>query len=71
MLNEVLTIYSYVFDFLTDKIRVIEEGIDTSGLDSTRKEYLLQIIKPIIEGKKEELKKMKENILSMRILSRP
>lgn len=71
MLNEVLTIYAYVFDFLAEKIRGIEEGIDVSDLDDVRKKYLLQIIKPIIEGKKEELKKMKENILSKRILSKP
>lgn len=67
MLNEILTIYSYVFDFLTDHIHSIENNIDINGLDEVQRWYLLQIIKPILDNKKIQLQNMKEVLLSKRI----
>ena len=37
MLNEILTIYSYVFDFLTNRILSIENNIDINELDEVQR----------------------------------
>lgn len=67
MLNEILTVYGYIFDFLSERILSIESGINLSELDEIQQNQLLQIVKPILENKKSQLQKMKEMILSKRI----
>jgi hypothetical protein len=68
MLNEIFTTYADIFDFLVEKISSIEKGINIESLDEKQKSYLLHIIKPILERRKGELEKMKEIILSKKIV---
>lgn len=67
LLNEILTIYSYVFDFLSERILSIESDIDITGMDEKQKAYLLDIVKPILDAKKNQLQTMKEALLNKRI----
>lgn len=67
LLNEILTIYSYVFDFLSERILSIESDIDITGMDEKQKTYLLKIVKPILDAKKNQLQTMKEALLNKRI----
>ncbi len=67
MLNEVLTIYAYVFDFLKERIFAIESGIDTENMNEVQRTYMLQIIKPILDKRKGELEEMKKRILQSKI----
>ena len=67
MLNEIMTIYSYVFEFLEQKILDVEKGIDISELADTEKQRLLSVIKPILEKRKIDLQQMKERILQSKI----
>ena len=64
LLNEILVIYSQIFDFLANQILMIESNVEIIDLDETQKQYLLAIVKPILEHKKEQLQNIKELILS-------
>ena len=64
MLNEILIVYSYIFDSLTEQILSIESDVNTDHLDNAQKQYLSNIIKPILENKREQLQNMKQLLLS-------
>jgi hypothetical protein len=67
LLNEVLTIYAHVFDFLDERIHTLEKNIDTDGLSLEQRANLLGIVKPLIEDKKKQLAHVKSLILNKRI----
>ncbi|MBP9779405.1 hypothetical protein KBD33_02140 [Candidatus Gracilibacteria bacterium] len=67
LLNEVLTIYAHVFDFLDERIKTLEKHIDIDGLSLEQRSNLLGIVKPLIENKKKQLAHVKSLILDKRI----
>lgn len=67
VINEILTIYAYVFENLTNRIESIEKNIELEDMSQDKKQYLLSIIKPILDNRKESLRAMHAKILSERI----
>ncbi len=68
MINEILVIYAQVFDTFTDKINTIESELAHSDINEEQKNYLINIIKPILTNSKIQLESMKAKILEKIII---
>ncbi len=68
VMNEILTTYAFIFENFAHRMEALEQNIDLERISPEKKEYLLTIIKPILDSKKVELKAMHAQILAKRII---
>ncbi len=67
-MNEILTTYAFIFENFAHRMEALEQNINLERISPEKKEYLLTIIKPILDSKKVELKAMHAQILAKRII---
>ncbi len=68
MINEIITIYASVFDIFMNRINSLETEVNQSHLTEEQRNYLINIIKPILTSKKLQLETVKAKILEKRIV---
>ncbi|MBX9809177.1 hypothetical protein K2X92_02185 [Candidatus Gracilibacteria bacterium] len=68
MINEIITMYVNVFDRLASKINAIESEFNESEISEEQRNYLINIIKPILTNRKQQLESVKTKILEKRMV---